>query len=749
MKKLTLCRIVPACLLAATLVVVGAATNATAATPAAPALNGQIALRALTPQDIKDYALTGAQGASGLDTVGLGQPAYLEALVNVAIAPSNITSVTWVLTNQPAGSAAVLADSPLGSNVPTFKMADRESLQVVGRKLLRPDVAGQYTVIATIVTSTGTTNVSEIITAGTYMGRDTCALCHSGGLIADNVVAPWSKTAHATFLTRQIDGGEDPATSHYGKNCISCHTVGYDANTNAVNGGFDDLAKQLGWSFPTNLTTGTNWASMPAALKNLANIQCENCHGPGSQHAFALGNTNLISVSFAVGNCAQCHDSKNNHVKVAEWKNSRHAVAVEETEASCARCHSAKGFADFTAGAPATATPYEVITCSACHDPHDATNPNQLRSAGPVALMDKKTVVTEDVAGAGVMCMNCHMSRRDATNYVEVTAGSNRFGPHHGPQTDMLLGVNAVNYGKTISSSAHRDVVEDTCATCHMQTVASTNAAFTHAGGHTFAVAWDTGTNTIELLDACVKCHGKVDSFNFKRQDYDGNGVTEGVQTEVKGLLSKLAQLLPPVGVPKPNHSPTNLTITSSWTKQQLRAAYNYLFVVEDGSYGIHNLTYAVGLLKASIADLTGDANNDGLPDAWQIQCFGSTTDPKAAPNATPAGDSYPNWLKYALGLNPMVPGLTVTNGASVGVVFADGKKLVNPYGATNSVYVFSAAEIAFNTEVGKTYQIEAISAFTGTWQPVGSPIVGTGNAVSYVTPTRSDLQQFYRVVIK
>ena len=133
-----------------------------------------------------------------------------------------------------------------------------------------------------------------------------------------------------------------------------------------------------------------------------------------------------------------------------------------------------------------------------------------------------------------------------------------------------------------------------------------------------------------------MQCHGPISSFNFVRQDYDGNGVIEGVQTEVRGLLSKLALLLPPVGVAKTNHSPSNISITSSWTKPQLRAGYNYLFVVEDGSYGIHNLSYAVGLLKASIADLTGDGNNDSLPDSWQIQYFGSANNPMARPMPAP-----------------------------------------------------------------------------------------------------------------
>ena len=62
----------------------------------------------------------------------------------------------------------------------------------------------------------------------------------------------------------------------------------------------------------TNLAA-TNWANIQAhfpQLANLANIQCENCHGPGSQHAYSLGNTNLIAVTTEnSGDCNQCHDA--------------------------------------------------------------------------------------------------------------------------------------------------------------------------------------------------------------------------------------------------------------------------------------------------------------------------------------------------------------------------------------------------------------------------------------------------------
>src|SRR5512137_1777029 len=113
-----------ACLTAAVWVSLGSATLAHAAsTPVT--LQGQIVLRPLTPGEIKTYGLTGLQGASGLSAVGVGQPAYLEVLVNSAIPASSLTNIAWSLTSKPIGSTAVLAASPLGTNVPTYKMADR------------------------------------------------------------------------------------------------------------------------------------------------------------------------------------------------------------------------------------------------------------------------------------------------------------------------------------------------------------------------------------------------------------------------------------------------------------------------------------------------------------------------------------------------------------------------------------------------------------------------------------------------
>jgi hypothetical protein len=177
---------------------------------------------------------------------------------------------------------------------------------------------------------------------------------------------------------------------------------------------------------------------MPQSLREKANVQCESCHGPGSEHAFSLGNKDRISVSFSAGDCAQCHASEPYHLIGVEWANSQHSIATRtptgETRAACVRCHSGQGFTDFAAGLPQNQqrTMYEAITCASCHDPHgDADHPQMLRTLNSVTLYDGITTVTN--GGLGQLCMQCHIARRDAVTYVETTAGSGNFGPHYGP----------------------------------------------------------------------------------------------------------------------------------------------------------------------------------------------------------------------------------------------------------------------------------------------------------------------------
>jgi len=720
-----------------------AAGTAMAVTAQAQSLNAKIDPRPLTPQEITDYGLGSAQIASGLTTVGVGQPLYLEALINSAVDPSNLVSVTWSVPGMPAGSSAAPESSPLGMNVPIFRQLDREDFQIASRTMFRPDLVGQYTVQASITTTTTNVVVSKEITAGTYLGAPTCAFCHTASPGIPAIFGTYTNTPHASAFTLAING---ISTDHFNQNCIACHVVGFDKNTNAVNGGWDDIAAQLGWMFPTNIST-TNWDSMPASLQHLSNVQCENCHGAGSVHAFmALTNVALaketISVSFNPGDCAQCHDKLTHHFKTQEWNASKHAASPEENSASCARCHTSEGLANFLEGKPAVSiAEYEPIGCAGCHDPHDATQPHQLRPMPDIALMDKVTTVSE--GGTGKICMQCHISRRDAVSYVETTAGSSRFGPHHGPQTDMLVGANAITYGKDIPSSAHAEVVEDSCVACHMQERENGMPGFKHAGGHTWNLSWDGGTpgdpsDDVHLTETCLQCHGEIENFDLKRQDYDGDGIVEGVQTEVKGLLEQVALLLPPVGS-------TTVTPTSTYTKPQLKALYNYLFVEEDGSFGVHNVAYAVGLLKASIADMTDDSDHDGLSDKWEIAQFGSLL---YDGNSDNDGDGVNNSLEISAGTNPL---LADTDGDGVNDLaeLQAGSDPLNPSDVPGFlVQIYNAAEVEFASQVGIKYQVQRVSEVSGSWMNAGSVTNGTGAMISMPVSTRSGgAQGYFRVV--
>ncbi|HEY2019226.1 MAG TPA: multiheme c-type cytochrome, partial [Bryobacteraceae bacterium] len=307
-------------------------------------LQAKLTARPLTRGDIAAFKLPSTlQLSGGLKTVGVGEPIYLEAQVNSAYPAGDISGVTWELTLKPVLAKASLTDSPLGKDVKIYEPADRLVAQVAGRSLLVPDMAGEWVVTAGIATKTGTTKVAQTFIAATYVGIATCVRCHSGGM-AQNMALSWSKTAHANLFK---DGVNGVASDHYAASCIACHTVGYDTAPGAVNGGFDDVAAQLKWTFPTVQKAGV-FEAMPDALKNVANIQCESCHGPGSVHASTGGSSLAISKSMGSADCAQCHDAPTHHIKNGEWNNSRHAVVTRDPSGagreSCVGCHTGPGF---------------------------------------------------------------------------------------------------------------------------------------------------------------------------------------------------------------------------------------------------------------------------------------------------------------------------------------------------------------------------------------------------------------------
>ena len=558
----------------------------------------------VTPRYVNDATIYKSR-ATGLTNVGVGTLNYIEAKMTGA----EFASPAWSLTRFPSGSKATVG----------VDVDNKDASTIITS--FRPDKPGTYEITFTdgAYSKSITFNAANFVgyTNTVIGGTDTklnCQVCHS------DKVDEWKGTGHATIFERAMNG---TLSSHYSESCVECHTTGYDEDSLAVNNGFDDFD----FEFPATLEAGKYdelVTEYPDAMLR-ANIQCEDCHGPASGH---LGNTqdSRMEASFAEEVCASCHDEGTHHIFPEEWLASGHAVATDHAAGpgreSCVRCHTGKGFAQYTDGV-STSDPYfdpsyVAITCAACHDPHDATNAHQLRSLETeLTSTDGSTTikVDESNAGMGAMCINCHQSRAQA---VPALAGSinSRFGPHHGPQGDILFSNNLLELGGvTLAQSNHLGATGDACVTCHMFTGNSvTGSTINQLGGHSFSMynykkdangdfLLDADGNRIKDQDnmaACAQCHGNTFGTTFKdvkffmngTGDFDGDGVASGLQNEVEGMINKIMD--------KIEATEGSTTPSSSWTQEDLSAYWNAETVISDASYGIHNPKYIVtGLLGA------------------------------------------------------------------------------------------------------------------------------------------------------
>jgi len=549
---------------------------------------------------------------NGLVNVGVETKVYFKGHIE----DTTLTTPMWTLFIKPLGSSAAIG---------TTLNLDA-STQVAS---LIPDVTGTYKVAFSdgMLADTVTINAAKYL--GVEGGAVNCIGCHNTS-IWDYKYDKWLGTGHATMLVRGLNG---TLSNHYGENCISCHTVGYDPN--ASNDGFDDFP----FVFPDTLFPGQFdllTAAYPDAMAR-ANIQCESCHGPGSAHLGIISNSKMTQT-LSTDNCAWCHDSGTHHAFPEQWDHagddatefdgrgfhgghSKGTWMARGGSTSCAPCHSGSGFVAWVKGGkqPLTSAPEPtLITCATCHDPHDATNEHQLRIVE--VELGNGTVVNYDQFGTGVLCMNCHKSRRDAKTYAsDPDNASSHFGAHHGPEADLLLGTNFPDFrdanGDPIvfPSSPHGVAIlpgEDhtnACVNCHMAgELTDPEGNINLVGGHSWNMNDTEGNDHVE---ACAPCHGNVGS-SFKEKkfyingnaDLDGNGTAEGLQIEVKGLVEQLKELLPQNSEGEVEVSPDDSTLTPSI----MMAAYVYFWIEEDRSFGIHNPAFAVALIKAAIEEVGG-----------------------------------------------------------------------------------------------------------------------------------------------
>ncbi len=585
------------------------------------AQRAKINTEAVTPHGLTALGLTTNSVSSGLNIVPNETFVYFSAK-NIGNADPIITA-TFTLQSKPTGSVAALtALNPMFS-------------------YFKADVKGAYIVKLTITTATGTHDTTATFYSASYVGTGkfddvpagfpNCMSCHGVTPKFTAIFDEWKVSGHATMFKEGITGLKG---SYYGSNCFKCHTVGYNHDIAASNDGFDDRAVAAGWVFysPPGPTKWDSLKAKSSALTQFATIGCENCHGPGSEHGMG-GDKAKIQISLNSGTCGQCHDKPWRYNRYAQWENSLHSLAVWSSSFAqgapsqnnnlnnCIRCHDGQGFVNFTKGKTTNTTGWTEarhtkLGCPTCHDPHSG----HLRKA-PTVADTLANGFKYTVGGKGMSCMNCHKARRNAKSFAVTSVSSAFWGPHYGVESDVLLGQNAAEFGIPFISGNHKNAVIDGCVQCHMvATVDTGNVNRDKVGQHSFRLLNEaTG---YEHVESCKDCHGaNIKSFKdfIAAADFDGNGLIEDIQSEVKGLLKKLKQALPPVGIDSVDWRLVR-DYKGADSLNMRRAYYNYKIMVDDNSFGMHNAKFSIDVLRKSVAILTGvEFEDNNIPTNFDI----------------------------------------------------------------------------------------------------------------------------------
>ncbi len=303
--------------------------------------------------------------------------------------------------------------------------------------------------------------------AATYVGRAVCAVCH------DHIDNAYSEQAHGqdfrTAHGRDLIGG-------YGGGCAACHSTGMDEPSGYVGDG---------------------------STPHLEGIGCEECHGPGSQHAAGPSEQNIQAVPVAETTCWDCHVAGSKH----DLNSLRRAVTDAELRGS-------------------------------------------------------------DPDGVSV---------------------------HH-PQAPMLLGL--YGYDRTDEPGGHR-WVDNTCVTCHLNPAQS--AVPLHVG-----LPADHGGESLHPdLTSCAYCHGSEGAALAMFEELEEEIVADLIEIGGEdpadpghpdhgaegGLLATFATANGIVMDDNPD--PDNAAVQA-----YKGARHNYMFVLADASWGIHNPDFAKALLE-------------------------------------------------------------------------------------------------------------------------------------------------------
>jgi hypothetical protein len=200
-------------------------------------------------------------------------------------------------------------------------------------------------------------------------------------------------------------------------NCGRCHTTGYSKE--GSQGGLEGIVGT--WKFE--------------------GIQCEACHGPGSDHIAQEGEVTLIKMDESSELCGQCHVRGSKDKIPAKGGFIRHHEQYNELLAS----------------------PKKPFNCVSCHNPHKKAEFALKQDCTTCHAVEKAKYAGSKMEKVGVRCIDCHMPKtvKSAVKFTKYEADvrSHLFTINLDPEAEMFTADGKLAQGYL--------TVEYSCFGCH------------------------------------------------------------------------------------------------------------------------------------------------------------------------------------------------------------------------------------------------------------------------------------------
>jgi hypothetical protein len=317
---------------------------------------------------------------------------------------------------------------------------------------------------------------------------------------------------------------------NYSQTCVGCHSTGIRRVGPNPSGevSFDGFIAIL---YDPNDPTLFDYDG--DGIFDLMNIGCESCHGSGSAHILGGGdpskivNPEKIPVSAQVDICGRCHSQPHsvpngtynwpyNDATMTDFTPIQAAQGVPwadfATDASVRwpdgkTGHMTRPYHDFLES-PKPTFRFGGVSCTDCHDPHEALQEHQIRTSLAEGGVTIPTKVDDNT-----LCLACHATHGPFADInVQTVAEINRQANH-----DLVA--------RVVSSHSHhpyapeREMGLSRCVECHMPTTSGFSTLTSPS--HTFEPIGPA--KTLEFQDqggmpnSCsVSCHSyRVNIFDL------------------------------------------------------------------------------------------------------------------------------------------------------------------------------------------------------------------------------------------